>query len=309
MNGLLKVARQKPRWIYCRHCSRRLPHYDGFIQDYFRGLTIKCGYCKAELDRWDELLRTVQNNSFSHEAFAAVGAEETVIEIVLRRNEAFPLKLSDAGVPPDARIVHINYTPNGHLFPLEMHGNVPTRHVIRNEIFLYPWPARVDEDKLATGKVTVFVTWLKQPATGESWDNLLAAFDAYTRDAFNSTLIPANVAVESALARLMKDLLRGVDRNDRVERFLTEAATYSYQLNIVLPLVAGYAGIRPMPDHLRQHLNRLRKLRNEMAHDGKSRHSLTKAQAAELVTAALFGVRYVDFFRDEYRRRKGTEVG
>jgi hypothetical protein len=90
---------------------------------------------------------------------------------------------------------------------------------------------------------------------------------------------------------------------ESVKHFLDDAATYSHQLNVVLPLVAALGGAPRLPDHIRGLLNRLRRLRNQIVH-GKLKTPLSQAEIAELLCSALFAFRYVDLVQS--RLAKGT---
>jgi len=83
-------------------------------------------------------------------------------------------------------------------------------------------------------------------------------------------------------------LARRTISNAHIKPFLDDAATYSHQLNVLLPLVAEWS---------RMALNRLRRLRNDIAHRGKPEALLTPAEASEVLCAALFGFRYVGFLQ------------
>lgn len=48
-----------------------------------------------------------------------------------------------------------------------------------------------------------------------------------------------------------------------------------------------------LPGDLRGLLNRLRGLRNDIAHSGTFKNPITRAQAAECLCAAFFGVEYL----------------
>ena len=92
-------------------------------------------------------------------------------------------------------------------------------------------------------------------------------------------------------------LARRTISNAYIKPFLDDAATYSHQLNVLLPLVAEWSRVPHLPDHIRGALNRLRRLRNDIAHRGKPEALLTPAEAAEVLCAALFGFRYVGFLQ------------
>ncbi|MGI9066562.1 MAG: hypothetical protein ACR2HX_09170, partial [Pyrinomonadaceae bacterium] len=54
----------------------------------------------------------------------------------------------------------------------------------------------------------------------------------------------------------------------RSARFLEEAATYSYQLNVLLPVFAALREVPQLSEEIRGFLNTLRTYRNDIAHRG-----------------------------------------
>jgi len=74
---------------------------------------------------------------------------------------------------------------------------------------------------------------------------------------------------------------------------LESGATYSHQLNVVLPAFVSILKMPCLPDNIRGSLNRLRKLRNDMAHRGGLDIPIEKETAAEYLCAALFGFHYL----------------
>jgi hypothetical protein len=107
-------------------------------------------------------------------------------------------------------------------------------------------------------------------------------------------VIPANVAVESKLNRMLSQTLSAVVSNERVDRFLTDAATYGHQLNVLLPFVTSIMGLPELPNHVRGILNKLKKNRNELAHKGKLAKGTTEQDAAEYLCAAFFSFVYMN---------------
>ena len=237
-------------------------------------------------------------------AFLPIGAKTNIFTVKLRSGERAHYKLTDYGVPQDARVLYVNYTPSGReggvLFPAEIHGNVPTRPWPRHEVTLWPVPFGSARD-LMENEVDVFVTWVPHTRHDDTWGRLVEAFQAYVAEGYTECLVPANVAVEASLTLYLTDYISKFVGRQWAERFLQEAATYSYQLNVVLPLITSFAGISPLPEQVRGLLNRLRDLRNQMAHRGKLDTELTKHEAAELLCAALFGFRYMRFIQSGLR--------
>jgi len=152
----------------------------------------------------------------------------------------------------------------------------------------------------ASNEVSVMATWLPSSENDSSWLSLVTAFEAYVAQKYDTSIVPANVAVESALLRFMSDYLvtKGIAKK-RLDDFLTNAATYSHQINVLLPLLTSLTEMPVLPDQIRGALNRLRRLRNQIAHHGETDHPLTKEIAAESLTAALFGLRYVQILETD----------
>ena len=61
------------------------------------------------------------------------------------------------------------------------------------------------------------------------------------------------------------------------------------------PNLCSAPGIPVLNSEIRGQLNRLRKLRNEIVHDGAPRKEVEPNQAAELICAAVFGFYYARF--------------
>jgi len=256
-------------WVPCVHCNASISIERQIAADYFRGVKMSCPSCGKLLDWWDTILRTIRENFMLIQAFAPIGARWTVFHVMLQPNCSTELKFIDQGIPTDAVILNVIYTPDGGgLFPLEMHGNMPLRFRIPNIINLYPRPIGGGPHKET--QVSVLVTWVPHTADDEAWRNLINAFQAYVLGRYHSAVIPANVAVESTTNRLLAAFFekKSLASQENVDSFLHGGATYAHQLNILLPTLLSFTDAPPLPDHIRGQLNRLRKLRNQMVHRG-----------------------------------------
>jgi hypothetical protein len=244
------------------------------------------------LDWWKVACREIEVNFMYNRPFYFIGAQSLSFRIKLQPDTRFIFRLEDYGIPADAKILYINYSPQGrNLWPLEMHGNTPMRKWDRKEIALYPAPPP-DEAGVETD-VVVWVSWVQRTADDQSWQSLVDAFEAQVNEEHSSVIVPANVAVEAALSRLMTAYLEKFISKKTVEDFLDNAATYSHQLNVMLPLIASLNSLPSLPDHIKGALNRLRKLRNQLAHRGALEKGLDPKSSAELLCSALFGLHYV----------------
>lgn len=223
-----------------------------------------------------------------------LGAQTTVLVFELLPGSVYHLDLTAHGVPKDARLAYINYTPQGPgLFPVEIHGNEPLRRNSGTTRVIFPAELAPSSDPRGPTKVAAMVAWMPPGESSVAWKSLVAAFESYSQGDFTSMVIPANSAVEVELSTLLRRVLESTCGKDRVSDFLKSAATYSYQLNILLPVFAKWLGMPPMPDALRGRLNELRGERNAIAHGGAPEHEIDEKRAGELLCSALFGFKYV----------------
>ena len=263
---------------------------ENHITQYFNGQNLICGKCGEQQDLWELIIRHFDWHVPEY-IYSIVGGYHTTFLIDMQRNSVFDLDLTEVAIPSDAKILQIGYTPNGKgLFPIEMHGNVPPRHFIPNKLRLFGYPFG---EATESTPVAVSINWLPKERLITHWSNLVEAVEAFTNRNFAAMIIPANVAVESKLSHLLKVKLSKYVSNDRVERFLSDGATYSHQLNVLLPILSHYEKLPVLPDFIRGNLNSLRSLRNELAHDGKLKVEMESQRAGELICSAFFSLAYL----------------
>ncbi|WP_124551098.1 hypothetical protein [Burkholderia sp. Bp9015] len=291
----------------CPSCDSLNPILENSIFDYLVGNKIKCPNCEEPIDWWGMVRTIIFENFMFNEAFSPIGAKTTLFKLNIKNGQSGHYRLSDFNVPDGARVLYTNYTPEGTptgaLMPIEVHGNVPTRVRPRDEVSFYPQPiGEIPPDEVT---VCVMVTWIPDARGDAVWEGLVNAFEAYVNDDYDAAIVPANVAVEANLSKFMYEFLtcQGIARK-RTESFLSDAATYSHQLNVLLPLVTSLTGLPKLSDDIRGRLNTLRGLRNEIAHHGRTEKPLTKDTVADLLTASLFGLRYVQLLTNEYQRKQ-----
>jgi AcrR family transcriptional regulator len=138
------------------------------------------------------------------------------------------------------------------------------------------------------------ITWAPYDDDDEGRRSLNRALLALADGRLDDAIVPANVAVEVTLNRVLSEHLGrvGIGR-ERLRDFMSNAATYSHQLNILLPVVLAGRGAPAMPEHIRGPLNRLRDLRNDIGHRGLSRTPLTREVVGECLAGAAFGFHFV----------------
>ncbi len=286
-------------WIPCKKCNAPINVESTYMERHFRGESNSCPTCHSEIDWWVTIQRSIRENFMITQAFSTLEAKTNLINLHLEPNTRTRIKLSENGIPFNARVLYINYTPqSGGLLPIEIHGNVPHRRILGDEILIYPIPIS-DKDSLSTTKVSVMITWINPSSNENSLVNIVDAFESYSIEQYQDSIVPANVAVESALSKLLTKYISEIVSKERTESFLENAATYSSQLNVVLPLIIKLKGLPILPDNIRGLLNKLRKLRNQIAHEGSTEKELTKTDTADFLCAALFGLKYISIIENE----------
>jgi hypothetical protein len=284
--------------IPCPKCDAQMRIYASNIVSYLKEETQTCPICGENLDWWKVTLCGIEENFMGNQALSFVGARTAVFMLRLQPGHRTVYRFSEHGVPIGAKVLYVNYTPNGSgsnaLFPLEWHGNVSTRRFRSDEVLLYPVPIADDVAPIETN-VSVMVTWVPHGMADESWQSLFDAFEAFIAEQYASLVVPANVAVESSLLRLMTSYLDRFVGKKRTEDFLSNAATYGDQLNVLLPTFAKLNSLPCLQAHIVGSLNRLRSLRNDLAHEGATDAPLNRKEAAEILCGALFGFHYVRY--------------
>ncbi len=269
--------------------------------DYFNGNKIECEECKEQHSWWGLVKNGITQNFMSSQAFSAIGANSSIIEFYLKPNERTSFKFSEHGIPESAKILHINYTPQGGgYFPIEVHGNDATRKERSDQVVVFPMP--IGEDQEHETKVCAFVTWVEHSNIDASWKNMISAFEAYSANDYQSAIVPANVAVESVVTPFLYEYINQYIGKKRVKTFLDEAATYGHQLNVILPLIVSMLGLPTLNNSIRGSLNRLRSYRNDIAHQGNTGGDLTKEVVAEMLCASLFAFYYIKHLSDELKK-------
>jgi len=286
----------------CDKCNRPTMLQSISFRDYFFGEGIECRFCEEKINLYRMYVNTIKENFMLNDAYKCIGAKQNVFTIELTPEEIFNLDFTDYGIPVDAEILQVNYFPQGGaLFPNEFHGNTPQfKKYYQNKINLYPAKMNLEKkQEVENTKVSVSVTWIHTHADNHAFSNLITTFENYVRGYYKRSIIPANVVVEERLEKyMMKKLMQSVSKN-RINRFLMNGATYSHQINVLLPTILNYENKEMLSDQIRGKLNELRKLRNQIAHEGRSSSELTKSRCAELICASLFGYVFINILLED----------
>lgn len=291
-------------WIACPECgSPKTMVLPNVFADYFSSVSINCPDCKKPIDWWDAILSATRQHFMLTGAFSVLGAITTAFEAPLKREAVTQMDFVSYGVPEDAIILSVNYTGHGELTPIQCHSNVPRYNPLNKKVTVY---GASYGKGLPDGGVFVAVTWVAPGSDEIGLCQLIDAARAYDAARYDSLIVPANVSVESTLASAVYDWLTAFCGKEHAEKFLADAAVYSHQLNVLLPIACCTIGLKLMPDHIRGVLNQLRRLRNDIAHRGVPSTPPSKDTAAEFLTAAVFGFHYAQLFHTEVKRARSN---
>jgi len=281
-----------PVWK-CPNCPLTNTFHGNAVDGYFTNAALICDTCKTTYTTWDVVSAMIREPVFFN-GFSALGALTMIFRTKLFWNSETRIDLHEHGVPKNAFILNMSFASYNGLFCFEMTGNSRRRRPRGAKVQLMGFKTYTVRDNFATESIVdIHVTWVVSSEADFAWNNLVAAFDAYADDDYLEAIIPANVAIENRLHRLVYRDFEGTCSKDRIESFLKDA-TYSHQLNVLLPYILSLKALPPMDDKLRGHLNGLRKLRNEIAHNGYREKPLTRSECADYLAAVVFGFRYLD---------------
>lgn len=289
----------KPQ-IACTNCNNFLYQDKEYIRFYFFNVKVKCPHCEAVLDWWTLSLKYIRINLMGTFAFNILGANTTIITETLIPKEILKISFSNYGIPKGAKILNINTTPGGGLHPIEYKlGNdlKQERRIIEEEISFYPIAIRQSKQSENT-PIDISITWLECKDDNIAKSNLIQAFEAYSNKSYVEAILPANIAVEYELLKLLNNFMRKHVGKKQTEDFLKNTATYSSQINIVLPLIISILNLPPLPNNIRGLVNKLRKYRNQIAHSGKLDKSITKNEISDSLCAAVFSVEYISLMNN-----------
>jgi hypothetical protein len=262
---------------------------------YFRKASRQCPFCNENIPLWSSLLGAMRaENSLMPGAVALGAARSTFGTITLRRDVPTTLDLSQLDVPPDSTVLSIHFTVVGGASPGFLTPALMSQSVTRDSIphVLSIFPARVDGGA-DENVMNVLCTWFDSAGVDLEAEALLSAIESYSEGKYRQAIVPASVAVEDKLNSVLRSHFGQFAGKDKVSSFLSDGATFGYQLNPLLPSLMSFVDAPAMPTELTDGLSKLRKLRNKVAHE---HHVVTRNEASESVLAAVFGYRYLELY-------------
>ncbi len=274
-------------------CGAMLPPLRQIVGQFFDSGGVPCARCGKQVDLWESASKLMQLDFPI--TLTAAGASETFIQFQLSVGEVKQIELTEFGVPANATVLAIGYTPQGSgCFPLEFHGNIPTRQIIGTKVILVGMKVGEGEGPV---RVAAFVLWIGSDERTDAWNFLVEALQAVALRRFGQAIIPAHMAVETALMPLVAEALEQHVSKTVVSNFMDDLK-YSHALNVVLPLLCKLSGAAQLPENIRGSLNRLRGLRNNLIHEGRIDDNIRLQDAslplvAEPLCASVFAFEYI----------------
>lgn len=280
-------------YAHCPECNFVSEFKDTDLHAYFEGKPKYCDTCHSLFD-WFKAL--THSSDFTYATYTAVRAVTTHFSIKLAPGESKEVDFTREMGGEDGRILMVKYQARGEspdaVTAIELHDATPVRRN-RPKVSLY---GRGGTKETA---INIDLIWSPRSKDDPSWESLVDSYEALNAGEYADALMPANVAFEVRLGRFLNDLIRSKTSigKDRVERFLSDGATYGHQVDVLLPFVWSVLALPPLPNPVAAGLKKLRKHRNALAHRGEPDSAVAKTEAISMAVSAVLGCIYVDYLR------------
>lgn len=254
-----------------------------------------CPACNKNFNLYEILSKCIEENFFLNDIFTFVDAKTTIITTTLKPapNSTTTINFAEHGIPNGSRILQINYTSGlGGLFPVEWHGNTPSRLTPKNSVTLYA--AHIGDGAASDTQLNIMITWIESGSLEDaSIKSLADAFQEYSIEDFGACIVPANTAIEFDAMQYIETALEEVSTKNNIKEFFRGGVSYVPSLKIIIPLLAKTKNFPMMPEQLLTPLLKLATLRNQIAHTGKTKEFLSKEQVAKCLTSVILGKWYL----------------
>jgi hypothetical protein len=291
----------------CPKCSHTQLPLALVAGSYFEGKEMLCRneQCRKPIDYWSATLGFIGGEGIPTILLVSIGARETFFDITLSAGMTKEIDLTQHGIPDDATLLGITFTPQGaDCFPQVMHSNQVPFRSLKSKFHVYGLPISDGEG----GNIEVDVAWVQKGDNTISWSYLLDAFEAMASHHWRSAILPAYAAFEIALSPLVLEGLAKHISKTVVDSFKGEKSfSSSSALNVLLPILCKEANLPPLPEGIRIRLNQLRRLRNDMVHEGVENTAVSQELAGESLCASVFGLEYLRYIRPRLLPEESSE--
>ncbi|WP_299898707.1 hypothetical protein [uncultured Ruegeria sp.] len=243
---------------------------------------------------------------FSFLSFGLLGEQTTSFKYKLKAGEIKEIKFEDMGIAKAAKIIRFNQTrtmsdedeqaqiesgAKDNFFTASvLQPNKFSAETFGSSICLVgvPFQPPVATETPISATVQVMVSWLPPESIDEFYP-LVSALQAYYRDALPEAVVAASASVERALFSTCDLALHGVVGKKKRKNFLENQCTFSGQIDILSKIICDWKFNGVLPERFAGPLNRLRSLRNDVAHYGEFRDEVSAKEVYELICIAIFG--------------------
>lgn len=272
---------------------------------HFLGQAPQCQRCGKRVDVWASI--NEQLTQFVLISDLPIGFWHTDVTFEIDTGGTFEIYLPDHQIPPGSRVVERRYCGHGSVDKtedlhgsglvtvLEMHGGRPLAFgpLYEDRIRFFgaalgpgPWPRRT--------RHTASFTWIPPhlEIKEEGWTSLWRAFESYVKRDYRGVVVPANVAVELALSRVVSRFCISKIGSPAERQKVKDSKTHGNRLKLALPTIAHRVGAPGCSVEIIDRLEHLRVLRNEIAHTGETKSPIDAIHAGRLLAGAIFGFYY-----------------
>lgn len=288
------TVRTPPHFV-CDGCNLVLTIRSSHFDRYFIDKPVLCPSCGHAHEWWSSVLEDIRTLFVLDRAAIYAGASSISHRTTLRAGEWKKIDLSKHGLPKHAEIVALNMTSGGSARPLLVHPNAvpfelgPTFHIYG--------VAMPDGNE---GPLYISAIWFARKPGDSVIRHLVDAARHHRASRYEAQIVSGHIAAEAALTPVVERALTVFGNADGRKAFFRDMK-YSHQLHVLLDVVADRVRAPRLPIVLRALLNRMRGLRNTIAHEGGC-STIAQPVAAEFLCAAIFGAKYADFLRPRVER-------
>ncbi|THV41936.1 hypothetical protein [Glycomyces buryatensis] len=289
--------------LICPECgiAQLVPSRQDFV-GYFESRDWGCVNCAYKVDLWGLLLRWVRNENPLIPGILALGiGRQLIISKQMHPNTDLQVLFEDHGVPEGATILDVVLTPVGlsatgpNLWPALRTQRLHLNHVAHH-LSIHPVELKelqgFDSNDPNINQLNILVIWMPPPSEPEE-EPFFSAAKAFTIGDFRGSIIPAQIAVELKINRILSEHYGRFGSKRDVASFLTNGATYGHQLRFLIPSLLKLVGAPQMPEKVEIGLRSLQSCRNKVGHQHLK---VSRDEAAEMILAAKFGYEYLNIY-------------